>query len=561
MHDLLQDSLSDSLSGPLLPQLQISVSQVYHLPSNLRRRLFNFLNRWEGHQELLQLLDSLDMDHLVSIQDLRAQGLLGTGQAAAAVDVMEKRLEQKDSVAPRNQLASILLAAGQHQEALHLANQLTQTSPQSIMAWNTLGQIYLALDNLEQAEAAFLQSQQISPNSRPPLLGLMEIHQRRGDPVTSSAYAVRAYTVGEGENLVAVYLVRKLRNFFKETGDINRLYDANQQLDQRFDEELKILRDEVHSELGSAHPADRETVQERVTPKEASAPKPEPLPDLNEIPVSAEERAELTQAVQHYFGFPNLLHAQTEIMACARRDENVLAILPTGAGKSLCYQLPAFMDQAGTTLVISPLIALMKDQVDNLPQQIRHLAIAINSSLDGSELRQAIADTAAGRYRLVYAAPERLTQQSFLHALRHAGINRLVIDEAHCVSVWGHDFRPDYLNITQAHRDLASPPILAMTATAPPRVRQDIERQLFGVMTGGQSQSQNQSQMRLIATDTYRPNLNLSALRVRNQDEKLSALLGLAKYLGNNDASGIIYAGTRRRCEVLPTAALCKTVL
>ena len=326
---------------------------------------------------------------------------------------------------------------------------------------------------------------------------------------------------------------------------MNRVQDADRQLAQRLADERDRLRDEIHTELGHLTNVDLGPRPAKATAQPTHAPKPEPLPDLNAIPVSTEERAELEQAVQQFFGFPSLLHAQAEIMACARRNENVLAILPTGAGKSLCYQLPAFMDQAGTTLVVSPLIALMKDQVDNLPEQIRHLAIAINSSLDGPALRQAIADTAAGRYRLIYAAPERLTQQSFLHALRHAGINRLVIDEAHCVSVWGHDFRPDYLTITQAHHGLGSPPILAMTATAPLRVRQDIERRLFGVAP----ESRDQGKMRLIATDTYRDNLNLSALRLRNQDEKLSALLGLASHLSKNEASGIIYAGTRRRCE------------
>ena len=105
-----------------------------------------------------------------------------------------------------------------------------------------------------------------------------------------------------------------------------------------------------------------------------------------------------------------------------------------------------------------------------------------------------------GNYRLVYVAPERLRQRPFVHALRRAGLARLVIDEAHCVSVWGHDFRPDYLHMAAAHRDLGAPPLLAMTATAPPRVRQDIERQLFG----------EAGSMRVLAADTFRPNLHLS---------------------------------------------------
>jgi ATP-dependent DNA helicase RecQ len=229
-------------------------------------------------------------------------------------------------------------------------------------------------------------------------------------------------------------------------------------------------------------------------------------------------------------------------MACVRRGENVLAILPTGGGKSLCYQLPAIMD-GGLTLVISPLIALMKDQVDNLPSTARKQAIAINSSLDGGQLRRAVEDIARGRYFLVYAAPERLRQAPFLHALRRAGLRRLVIDEAHCVSIWGHDFRPDYLHVAQAHRDLGSPPILALTATAPPQVRQDIQRQLFG-------RGDDASSFRVIATDTYRANLNLSSIRMRNADEKLQHLLALCQRLAPQ-GSGIVYARSRRRCEEL----------
>ena len=147
----------------------------------------------------------------------------------------------------------------------------------------------------------------------------------------------------------------------------------------------------------------------------------------------------------------------------------------------------------------------------------------------------------------VDAAPERLRQAPFLHALRQGGLTRLVIDEAHCISIWGHDFRPDYLHVAQAHRDLGAPPVLALTATAPPLVRQDIERQLFHNLTSANGQPRT---MRLIATDTFRPNLNLSAIHVRNEDEKLSQLVGLCSSLAK-EGHGIVYARTRQRCEDL----------
>ncbi|MCW5882113.1 MAG: DEAD/DEAH box helicase, partial [Anaerolineae bacterium] len=174
--------------------------------------------------------------------------------------------------------------------------------------------------------------------------------------------------------------------------------------------------------------------------------------------------ASLEAALHRHFGFSHFRPGQAEALSTLLGGQHALVVMPTGAGKSLCYQLPALV-LPHATLVISPLIALMKDQIDGLPPALARRAIAINSSLDGRDLRQAMVDVSKGRYRLVYAAPERLRQPAFLQALRQARLSRLVIDEAHCVSMWGHDFRPDYLVIAQAHAALGSPPILAMTAT------------------------------------------------------------------------------------------------
>jgi ATP-dependent DNA helicase RecQ len=176
----------------------------------------------------------------------------------------------------------------------------------------------------------------------------------------------------------------------------------------------------------------------------------------------------------------------------------------------------------------------MKDQLDSLPDKVRHLATTINSSLEEDELHRRLALAAQGQYRLIYAAPERLRQPPFLHAMRRASVDRLVIDEAHCVSVWGHDFRPDYLIVDQARRALGNPPLLALTATAPPRVRRDILRHL--------------GDMRIVAGDVTRPNLRLEVLHARDLDEKLRYLLAFCRA---EPGSGIVYADTRARCETL----------
>jgi ATP-dependent DNA helicase RecQ len=244
------------------------------------------------------------------------------------------------------------------------------------------------------------------------------------------------------------------------------------------------------------------------------------------------------------FGFASLLPGQLETMACVLRGEDVLTILPTGGGKSLCYQLPALLDEDGTTLVISPLIALMKDQVDSLPAGLRGRATTINSSLDGDELRHRQEQVGYGAYRLVYAAPERLRQPPFLQALRGGDVRRMVIDEAHCVSVWGHDFRPDYLTVGEARQALGDPPLLAMTATAPLHVRRDI----IDHLSSNESRKAQAHDLRIVASDVTRPNLQLEAFHAKDTHDKLQYLLA---FCGSERGSGIVYADTRARCEEL----------
>jgi ATP-dependent DNA helicase RecQ len=527
----------------LLARLSTTPQDVARLPGADSRSLVRFLVQWEAFQDALDCLALLPVGDGVALQDLHVQALLGLGRVNEAMSAMEARLRKKDSVPARTLLARCYLQAGRIDQAIQMAEEIIATNPTSWQALALLGDCHLRRGDLDAAEALFLRYQQLSPNSRQPALGLTQVYHRSNDGVTASAYAVRAFTVQEGEYDLSIAQLKELRAFFSATGDENRLADANQRLIQRFDAEMEEAR--------SALSADRQTPPKpkktTTAPAKPAAPEPAPPPsaisDLNAIPVSAAEQTELERAVQRLFGFATLLPAQPQIIACARRGDHVLALLPTGGGKSLCYQLPAFLD-GGVTLVISPLIALMKDQVESLPDALRQRTIAINSTLDGDDLRQALEGVAAGRYRLVYAAPERLRQRPFVEMLRRVGLARLVIDEAHCVSVWGHDFRPDYLNIAQAHRDLGSPPILALTATAPPRVRQDIQDQLFGRVTEGASISR----MRVIAADTFRANLHLSAIKASDDDEKRTRLIALCKRL---TGSGVVYARARDKCAEL----------
>ena len=185
---------------------------------------------------------------------------------------------------------------------------------------------------------------------------------------------------------------------------------------------------------------------------------------------------ELSRRLKQTFGYDGFRPLQQEIMESSLAGRDVVAILPTGAGKSLCYQLPALVRE-GLTVVVSPLIALMKDQVDQL-EASGVAATFLNSSLDPEEARRRIAGLNASDYRLLYVAPERLMLPDFLSRLTGWKIAALAVDEAHCISEWGHDFRPEYRRLKEVRQLIPSIPILALTATATERVRADISTQL-----------------------------------------------------------------------------------
>lgn len=185
-----------------------------------------------------------------------------------------------------------------------------------------------------------------------------------------------------------------------------------------------------------------------------------------------QETADVQQALKTYFGFDELRPGQDEVVQAIMAGRDAMGIMPTGGGKSLCYQLPALC-RPGLTVVVSPLIALMKDQVDAL--QARGIpAAAINSSLGAEEYRQVMQALRYGELKIVYVAPERFAQEGFMTLLRGLQISLLAVDEAHCLSQWGHDFRPDYLRLGRVREVLGYPQTVALTATATAHVREDI---------------------------------------------------------------------------------------
>lgn len=233
----------------------------------------------------------------------------------------------------------------------------------------------------------------------------------------------------------------------------------------------------------------------------------------------------LRAVLKQKFGFEEFRGQQEEIISSLMRHEDALVIMPTGAGKSLCFQFPAVMME-GLTLVVSPLIALMKDQVDQA--RARGLqATFINSSLTGQERRERLRQISAGRYQLLYVTPERFRKEEFWQAIESRQVSLLAIDEAHCVSQWGHDFRPDYSRLGEVRQRLGQPTTVALTATATEDVRSDIIRQLH--------LDENVNQF----FDGFeRPNLQLNVLDVYGTDEKIRLIAALR---GQQGGSVVVY--------------------
>ena len=242
--------------------------------------------------------------------------------------------------------------------------------------------------------------------------------------------------------------------------------------------------------------------------------------------------ADLHLLLKQVFGYDAFRPMQREIMVSALEGRDTVAILPTGAGKSLCYQLPALVRE-GLTVVISPLIALMKDQVDQL-QAAGVAATFLNSSLDAFTLNQRTQQLNDGRFKLLFVAPERLMQGDFLRQLASWRVEALAVDEAHCISEWGHDFRPDYRNLSKLRAIYPHVPVLALTATATPRVRADIVAQL---------QLRDPS---VYLSSFNRPNLSY---RVIPKDKPSRQVWEFAS--ASPEDSGIVYCQSRKSTEAL----------
>ena len=242
---------------------------------------------------------------------------------------------------------------------------------------------------------------------------------------------------------------------------------------------------------------------------------------------------DLHEKLKEHFGFDHFKGNQESIIRNVLEGHNTFVLMPTGGGKSLCYQLPALISE-GTAIVISPLIALMKNQVDAMRSYATEEGVAhfLNSSLTKNEILKVKEDILSGKTKLLYVAPESLTKESNVEFLRHTKISFFAVDEAHCISEWGHDFRPEYRKIRPIIEEIGQAPVIALTATATPKVQNDIQKNL------------DMMDARVFKSSFNRPNLYYE---IR---PKLDATKDIIKYIKMNPGkSGIIYCLSRRKVE------------
>ncbi len=245
------------------------------------------------------------------------------------------------------------------------------------------------------------------------------------------------------------------------------------------------------------------------------------------------KKQELKTLLRIHYGYDSFRRGQEQAIDAVLDGQDTVVIMPTGGGKSLIYQLPSLVLD-GLTIVVSPLISLMKDQVDAL-EQIGIPATFINSSISAQVAEQRMQEAKNGYYKLLYIAPERFYSSEFMRILSEIRVSLFAIDEAHCISAWGHDFRPAYLKIKNAIDHLGRPPVLALTATATPEVRKDIIKQL------------NLKNPQIVLTGFARENLSFQ-VRLAGEAQKAEIVLDAVK---SANGSGIVYVGTRSKADAL----------
>ena len=509
----------------------------------------------------------------LTLADERVCLLLEDGRYDEAAASARVRLTRQHSLSAQSYLARALLNLGDLQGAADVTAAMLAVASDRVTPLYIAGLVALARRQDDLARGHFERLVELHGESPSGPRGLARLALAAGDP--ARAFELAVGTLDEA-TIAPADLLRELALYAGRLPDPAHADDARQRVaaaaavrDAALDARDETLRSVLATEIGKARAGGARAAEKPTSPR---APSHTSHKDEGEDDVLLDEdavvlppapppdpaaHAALVALLRDSFGYEDFRTGQEETISAVLAGRDTLAVMPTGAGKSLCYQLPALtidgtppdaeehgaVDTAngdgprtgGVTLVISPLIALMKDQVDSLPPALLARTTLVNSVLETAEMELRLGEIAAGRYRLVYAAPERLRQRPFVHALARARVRLVIIDEAHCLSMWGHDFRPDYLFIRSVLPDLGDPQVLAMTATATPAMMGEIAAALG-------------RELCLVNTGVLRDNLYLITHGVENDDHKMRVLV---PFVQHQRGSGIVYVSSRDNAERL----------
>ena len=497
--------------------LNLPAAGLALLRGDRRARLLNYLDRWDHPDALLRYVDDwlAEQPERVTLRESRARALVALGRADDALAVLDALDAERERTPARWAVRlRALAAAGRTDDLLALAPRPDDVDATHFFAWLRYGDVCRAVGRYDEAAEAYGSLSAIAPDAAP-LHRLAELALETGDAATARGHLETIF-VRNAERRPTVDELRLLHAACAALEDTEAVAALSTQLAQREHEE----RAAIEKELG-LHLDDTALAATPVAAPAARGTQQAALPDA------------AYAMLRDHFGLHDFRPNQAQIIGNVLAGRSTLAIMPTGAGKSLTYQLPAML-LPRATVVISPLIALMKDQIDGLPAAVRGRAVAINSSMPAGEVRERLRGIAAGRYKLVYVAPERLRQRPFLDALQQAGISLFVVDEAHCVSMWGLSFRPDYLFIRAALDALGGPPLLALTATASAETQAEIQERLGPLVT--------------VMASVFRPNLRFEVQRAGNRQAKIAAVVALCTSIAG---PVIVYARARDACEEL----------
>jgi ATP-dependent DNA helicase RecQ len=522
--------------------LALNDDDVAVLPARLQWRLAAYYRATDAFDLAARVLAAVERRSGESMQLLeeRARLAFAMGRRDDACRLLEERVRSAPSPTARVALARFHLETGRLDLAERLSEELARENPDLVSVATLAADVARATGDNETARSYYLGAVDARPDNASALLSLARLAVDEGDAEAAAAFLRRALSAAADKATASQCTI---------AAEIAAALDRAEQAEELRARAAAIERARTEAfvaEIVAAlpEPADQHAGEQPLpsppspptTPSDAAPDEPaEPAPAAvawNAAEPTVELDPRVIETLRRDFGHQALRPGQAAVIAKVMANRDTLAVMPTGAGKSLTFQLPAML-RDGTTLVISPLIALMKDQVESLPAAVRERTALINSTLSPEEFRARLIDLRDGKLKLVYVAPERLRDHAFLRALRTAGTSLVVIDEAHCISMWGHDFRPDYLFIPKALPELGGPTVLAITATATPAMATQIATGL----------GRDLEKLRI---SIFRPNLFYEVHELANREKKIAKVIEVCR---QEQGAGIVYVGSRKDAE------------